>query len=80
MGRARRGPYNYLTNRQNVLDYWTERLQEVDRDNLFTIGMRGIHDGSMEGLERATLDEKTAALQQVIDDQRGCSASTSTRT
>ena len=67
---AARGRYNYLTNRQTVLDYWTERLQEVDRDNLFTIGMRGIHDGSMEGLERATLDEKTAALQQVIDDQR----------
>ena len=65
-----RGRYNYLTNRQAVLDYWTERLQEVDRDNLFTIGMRGIHDGSMEGLERASLDEKTAALQQVIDDQR----------
>ena len=67
---ASRGRYNYLTNKQQVLDYWTERLQEVDRDNLFTIGMRGIHDGSMEGLERATLDEKTAALQQVIDDQR----------
>ena len=65
-----RGRYNYLSNKQNVLDYWTERLQEVDRDNLFTIGMRGIHDGSMEGLERASLDEKTAALQQVIDDQR----------
>lgn len=67
---ASRGRYNYLTNKQQVLDYWTERLQEVDRDNLFTIGMRGIHDGSMEGLERATLDEKTAALQQVIDVQR----------
>lgn len=65
-----RGPYNFLTNRQNVLDYWTERLQEVDRDNLFTVGMRGIHDGSMEGLERTSLDEKTAALQQVIGDQR----------
>jgi hypothetical protein len=65
-----RGRYNYLTNKQAVLDYWTERLREVDRDNLFTIGMRGIHDGSMEGLERASLDEKTAALQQVIDDQR----------
>lgn len=65
-----RGPYNYLTNRQQVLDYWTERLQEVDRENLFTIGMRGIHDGSMEGLERASLDEKTAALQAVIGDQR----------
>ena len=67
---AVRGPYNYLTNKQNVQAYWTERLQEVDRENLFTIGMRGIHDGSMEGLERASLDEKTAALQQVIDDQR----------
>ena len=67
---AVRGPYNYLTNKQNVQAYWTERLREVDRDNLFTIGMRGIHDGSMEGLERASLDEKTAALQQVIDDQR----------
>ncbi|MCR4823960.1 MAG: glycosyl hydrolase 115 family protein [Bacteroidales bacterium] len=67
---SERGRYNYLTNKQKVLEYWTERLQEVDRDNLFTIGMRGIHDGSMEGLERATLDEKTAALQQVIDDQR----------
>ena len=67
---AVRGRYNYLTNRDQVLDYWTERLREVDRDNLFTVGMRGIHDGSMEGLERATLDEKTAALQQVIGDQR----------
>lgn len=67
---AARGRYNYLTNRGQVLDYWTERLREVDRENLFTIGMRGIHDGSMEGLERASLDEKTAALQQVIGDQR----------
>lgn len=67
---AARGRYNYLTNKQAVQDYWTERLRQVDRENLFTIGMRGIHDGSMEGLERATLDEKTAALQQVIDDQR----------
>ena len=65
-----RGRYNYLTNRQQVLDYWTERLKEVDADNLFTVGMRGIHDGSMEGLEQASLDEKTAALQQVIGDQR----------
>ena len=67
---ARRGRYNYLTNKEEVLSYWTERLQEADRENLFTIGMRGIHDGSMEGLERASIDEKTAALQQVIDDQR----------
>lgn len=68
---AQRGRYNYLTNKDAVIDYWTERLVEMkDSPGLYTIGMRGIHDGSMEGLGRASLDEKTIALQQVIDDQR----------
>lgn len=66
-----RGRYNYMTNRQAVKDYWTERLREVKGSaggNMFTIGMRGIHDGSMEGVK--TMDEKQSALQQVIDDQQ----------
>lgn len=64
-----RGRYNYITNRQAVQDYWTERLVEMKgRPGLYTIGMRGIHDGSMEGVR--TLEEKTSALQQVIYDQR----------
>ena len=68
---AERGAYNYLTNREAVQAYWRERLQEVARgttENLYTIGMRGIHDSAMEGVR--TLDEQTAALQQVIGDQR----------
>lgn len=66
-----RGRYNFLNNKQAVLDYWTERLVEMkDSPGLYTIGMRGIHDGSMEGLGRASLDEKTLALQEVIDEQR----------
>lgn len=36
--------------------------------NLLTIGMRGIHDGSMEGVK--TMQEKFDGLQQVIDDQQ----------
>lgn len=67
----KRGPFNYITNRKRVTDYWTERLQQVKASaggNLFTIGMRGIHDGSMEGVK--TMKEKTEALQQVIDDQQ----------
>lgn len=65
-----RGPYNYITNRKAVQDYWIERLKEMKgHPGLYTIGMRGIHDGSMEGVN--TLEEKTVALQQVIDDQRG---------
>ena len=65
----KRGPYNYITNREEVKRYWAERLQEVrGSEELFTIGMRGIHDGSMEGVK--TKEEKLNGLQQVIDDQR----------
>ena len=64
-----RGAYNYMTNREAVQKYWTERLQQVaGSEELFTIGMRGIHDGSMEGVK--TKEEKLSGLQQVIDDQR----------
>jgi hypothetical protein len=65
----KRGPYNYITNREQVQQYWIERLKEVKgSEELFTIGMRGIHDGSMEGVK--TKEEKLNGLQQVIDDQR----------
>ena len=67
-----RGRFNYITNKQAVQKYWIERLEEVKGSaggNMFTIGMRGIHDGSMEGVK--TMDEKFNALQQVIDDQQG---------
>ena len=64
-----RGPYNYITNREQVQQYWIERLQQVKgSEEFFTIGMRGIHDGSMEGVK--TKEEKLNGLQQVIDDQR----------
>lgn len=64
-----RGPYNYITNREQVQQYWIERLQQVKgSEEFFTIGMRGIHDGSMEGVK--TKKEKLEGLQQVIDDQR----------
>lgn len=68
---ASRGAYNYISNAENVRQYWSERLDEVKNSsggNMFTIGMRGIHDGSMEGVH--TSEEKFAALQQVIDDQQ----------
>ena len=65
-----RGRFNYMTNRQAVQDYWKERLEEVShsQNNMFTIGMRGIHDGNMEGVK--TDKEKLEALQTVIDDQQ----------
>ena len=58
-----RGHFNYKTNREAVQQYWAERLQEIrtSKDNIFTIGMRGIHDGAMEGY--ITEQEKLAGLQ-----------------
>lgn len=68
---ATQGRFNYRTNRAEVKRYWAERLRQVsgsEGGNMFTIGMRGIHDGSMEGYR--TMEEKAEGLQQVIDDQQ----------
>lgn len=54
----RRGDYNYITNRDSVQAYWIERLKEAGKyENMYTIGMRGIHDGHMEGV--STMEEKS---------------------
>lgn len=67
-----RGAYNYITNKDNVIDYWTERLTEIAQTthdgNIFTVGMRGVHDGRVQGV--STIDDETALLHRVIEDQR----------
>lgn len=63
------GPFNFLTNENQVLSYWEKRVKELAGDeNIYTIGMRGIHDGRMQGVN--SLDDETAALQRVIQAQR----------
>lgn len=67
--KSRREEYNYLTNKEGVQQFWAERLKETaDSENIYTIGMRGVHDGKMQGVE--TLDEQTKLLTEVIADQR----------
>lgn len=66
---ARYGAYNFVTNRAGVLRYWRERVLEVaDDENIFTLGMRGIHDGRMAGA--GTLEEQTELTNEVIRAQR----------
>lgn len=66
---AGKGDYNFVTNRDNVLDYWSERLMELQQsENIFTIGMRGKHDGMMEGVK--TPEEHKKALSQIIPAQQ----------
>lgn len=69
--RSERGEFNYRTNKAAVQQYWADRLDEVKDSkggNIFTIGMRGIHDSSMAGYK--TMQEKFDGLQEVIDDQQ----------
>lgn len=63
------GAFNFLTNKDQVLSYWEERVRQMkDRENIYTIGMRGIHDGRMQGVK--SLDEETQTLHKVIGEQR----------
>lgn len=63
------GDYNYVTNSDAVKAFWQKRLEDVkDQEIVYTLGMRGVHDGSMQGVK--TMEEKVKYLQMVIDDQR----------
>lgn len=62
------GNYNYINNKSNVIAFWENRLKELKGyENIFTIGMRGKHDGRMEGVKN--VEEYKSALTQVIADQ-----------
>lgn len=72
---SRYGDYNYKTNSDSVLAYWKRRVEMTkDIPAIYTIGMRGEHDGKMEGAK--TVDEQKELLQKVIDDQRKMLAET----
>ena len=65
----KRGPFNFISNRKRVGEYWRERAREtVGMNALYTLGMRGVHDGAMEGV--STMQAKVNGLQSVIDFQR----------
>ncbi|MGA3182327.1 MAG: glycosyl hydrolase 115 family protein [Verrucomicrobiota bacterium] len=61
--------YNYLLNRDGVLQYWEQRVRENAKfESIYTLGMRGISDGAMPG--GGALPEKAARLLHIIQDQR----------
>ena len=63
------GEYDYVHNSAHVLSFWEQRVKEVaGLDNLYTLGMRGVHDGAMNGAK--TIEEQKAVLTKVLRDQR----------
>jgi len=63
------GPFNYLTNRYKVNEYWESRIKESSKLNgIYTTGMRGIHDGEIQGVK--TMQETVPLLDTIIRQQR----------
>lgn len=61
--------FNYATNAENVRTYWEERVRaNAGFENLWTIGMRGLHDTGIVGA--ASMADKVALLDRIIKDQR----------
>ena len=64
-----KGNYDYVNNSSNVYKFWEDRIKEVNKQPiLYTIGMRGVHDGAMQGAK--TVEEQKTVLERVIKDQR----------
>ena len=67
--RRGKGAYDYVNNSKEVYDFWEKRVKEVaGQDNIYTLGMRGVHDGKMQGAK--TVAEQKAVLERVLKDQR----------
>jgi len=68
---ANKDDYNFVTNPGGVTDYWEQRVKENGRyENIYTIGMRGIHDSPILGTkgqaDRIPLLEKIFAVQRSL--------------
>ncbi|MDD3079295.1 MAG: glycosyl hydrolase 115 family protein [Paludibacter sp.] len=63
------GEWRYNINKPQIYKYWDDRAREsAGYESVYTIGMRGVHDGSMTGPKN--LNEKIKLLDSVIVDQR----------
>ncbi len=61
--------YNFVTNEKGVTDYWEERLKTNGKfENIYTLGMRGIHDSPIQGTKNQT--DRIPVLEKIIGTQR----------
>jgi hypothetical protein len=63
------GDWRYDTNRDTIYKVLDKRISENGKfENVYTVGMRGIHDSGMRG--NLNLSEQVALLEKVFADQR----------
>ena len=66
---AKRGPFNWLTNRPHMVDYWDEAVDSHKQyENIYTLGLRGVGDVQMQGANSPA--EMRDILEQVFAQQR----------
>jgi hypothetical protein len=62
--------YDYTKNAEGVRKYWEDRAAQNGKyENIYTLGMRGIHDSPIVGPK--TQAERIEVLEQIFADQRG---------
>lgn len=67
--RQRDGEWNYETNRETILSKLDRRISETSQyDNIYTMGMRGLHDEAMKG--STSPNDRARTLEKVFDEQR----------
>ena len=67
--KARDGEWNYETNSATILKKLDDRIRETARyDNIYTMGMRGLHDEAMHG--PSTPKDRARTLEKVFAEQR----------
>ncbi|MEO7496714.1 MAG: glycosyl hydrolase 115 family protein [Massilia sp.] len=63
------GAFNFFTNRDKMIGYWQKRVDEVKGfENIYSVGLRGIHDSAMEGAKN--VDEARDGVADVIGVER----------
>lgn len=67
--KERDGEWNYVTNKDVIYKKLDDRIRETAKyDNIYTMGMRGLHDEAMKGSTDNTVRART--LESVFADQR----------
>ena len=67
--KERDGEWNYLTNKATIWKKFDDRLRQTAAyDNIYTMGMRGLHDEAMKGSTDPSVRART--LETVFADQR----------
>jgi hypothetical protein len=65
----KQGPFNFFTNGDALVRYWEQRVNEVKQfENMYSIGIRGVHDSAMEGAD--SVQKQLDGMTAVIDVQR----------